>query len=141
MTSVPPRDDDSAGTKKRRYSGVRYLLAGGLAFLVDLGLLALLHEVFGWPTWLAAGTAFVISFVFTYSIQRYFTFGSQEPHGRALLKYSLLVAFNTVATAGIVALIDLTPAGWAMGKIASTAAMTIWNYFAYRYWVFADRSR
>ncbi|MEV4735677.1 MULTISPECIES: GtrA family protein [unclassified Microbacterium] len=141
MSSVPPSDDGSAGTTTRRYSALRYLLAGGLAFLVDLGLLALLREVFGWPTWLAAGTAFVISFAFTYTIQRYFTFGSQVPHGRALLKYALLVAFNTVATAGIVALIDATPLGWAVGKVVATGATTIWNYFAYRYWVFADRSR
>ena len=107
---------------------------------MDLGLLALFHEVFGWPTWLSAGLAFIISFAFTYTIQRWFTFGSQAPHGRALFRYTALVAFNTLATAAIVGLIDLTPAGWVVGKVAATALTTIWNYFAYRYWVFADRS-
>lgn len=140
MTAVPP-SDAGARTHSTRRSAVRYVLAGGLAFLVDLGLLALFHQVLGWPTWLAAGLAFVLSFGFTYSIQRYFTFGSHAPHGRALLKYTALVIFNTLATAVIVSLIDLTPAGWAVGKVAATAATTIWNYFAYRYWVFADRNR
>jgi len=112
-----------------------------LAFLVDLGLLALFHQVLGWPTWLAAGVAFIISFAFTYTLQRYFTFGSEAAHGPALVKYAALVAINTVATAAIVGLIDLTPAGWAIGKVVATAVTTIWNYFAYRYWVFAGRRR
>lgn len=138
MTFVPPGSAGAGTARSTRHSAIRYLFAGGLAFLVDLGLLALFHQVFGWPTWLSAGLAFVISFAFTYSIQRYFTFGSQAPHGRALVKYALLVAFNTVATAGIVALVDMTPAGWAVGKVVATSVTTIWNYFAYRYWVFAS---
>jgi putative flippase GtrA len=137
---------ESAATPRWRRSldglvgntAVRYLLAGGLAFLVDLGLLALFHVVLGWPTWLAAGTAFVVSFAFTYTIQRWFSFSSQAPHGVAILKYTALVAFNTVATAVIVAFIDQIGAGWLVGKIVATAATTVWNYFAYRYWVFAE---
>jgi putative flippase GtrA len=119
-------------------SAIRYLIAGGAAFLVDLGLLALFREVFGWPTWLAAGTAFVLSFAFTYTAQRWFTFGSQAPHGAALVKYTALVVFNTFATSAIVALVDLTSAGWIVGKVIATVATTVWNYFAYRYWVFRD---
>lgn len=119
------------------HSAVRYLVAGGLSFLVDFGLLALFHEVFHWPTGIAAGVAFVASFAFTYTIQRTFSFGAETPHGRALLRYTLLVAANTVATMGIVALIDTTAAGWGVGKVVATIVTTAWNYFAYRYWVFA----
>lgn len=123
------------------HSAVRYLLTGGAAFLVDLGLLALFREVIGWPTWLAAGVAFVLSFAFTYTMQRWFTFGSHAPHGAALVKYTTLVVFNTVATSAIVALVDLTEAGWVTGKVLATIATTAWNYFAYRYWVFRDTAR
>ena len=123
------------------HSAVRDLGAGGLAFLVDFGLLALLHGVLGVATWLAAALAFVISFAFTYTIQRMFSFGSQVPHGPALLKYTLLVAVNTVATAVIVALVDQSPLSWAGGKIIATCVTTVWNYFAYRYWVFAEPRR
>ncbi|MFB7843323.1 GtrA family protein [Microbacterium sp. NPDC056052] len=136
MTSSTRRDTGSGVASSRR-SVLKYLIAGGLGFLVDFGLLALLHQVFGWSTWLAAGVAFAASFLFTYAMQRNFTFGSEAPHGWALLKYSALVAFNLLATAGIVAVVDQTPAGWAVGKVAATAVTTLWNYFAYRYWVFA----
>lgn len=131
------RHDAASRVASHRRSALKYLIAGGLGFLVDFGLLALLHQVLGWPTWLAAGVAFAASFLFTYAMQRNFTFESEAPHGWALLKYSALVAFNLLATAGIVALIDQTPAGWVTGKVAATAVTTLWNYFAYRYWVFA----
>jgi putative flippase GtrA len=120
---------------------VRYLVAGGLAFIVDFTLLWLFHEVFGWATWLAAATAFVISFAFTYTIQRVLGFNSQVPHGPALIKYTLLVVVNTVATSVIVALVDQSPLSWAGGKVIATAVTTVWNYFAYRYWVFAGPRR
>lgn len=120
---------------------VRYLVAGGLAFIVDFSLLWLFHEVFGWATWLAAGTAFVISFAFTYTIQRVLGFSAQVPHGPALIKYTVLVAVNTVATSIIVSLVDQSPLSWAGGKVIATAVTTVWNYFAYRYWVFAGPRR
>lgn len=139
MTSAEP---ELRGPVRRFFdhSAVRYLLTGGTAFLLDLGMLALFRQVFGWPTWLAAGTAFLLSFAFTYTAQRYFAFDSDAPHGTALVKYTILVAFNTVATAGIVAFIDLVGGGWLVGKVAATVATTVWNYFAYRYWVFADKN-
>lgn len=117
---------------------LRYLGAGILAFLVDFGLLALLRGVLEWPTAIAAAVAFLVSFAFTYTIQRTLGFMSRAPHGRALVRYTILVGINTVATAAIVALLDQTAAGWGIGKIVATAVTTIWNYFAYRWWVFAE---
>jgi putative flippase GtrA len=123
------------------HSAVRYLIAGGAAFLVDLGLLALFLNVFGWPLWLATGAAFLLSFFFTYTVQRIFAFTSKAPHGIAMLKYAALVAFNTAASVVIVASVDWTGAGWVVGKVVATVVMTIWNYFAYRYWVFAGEPK
>lgn len=120
------------------HSAARYLFIGGLSFLVDFGILALLHSVFGVPVWLATAIAFLASFAFNYSLQRAFSFSSGASHGRTLAKYVALLAFNTVATVLIVAALDASVLGWGGGKVASTLATTVWNYFAYRYWVFAD---
>lgn len=117
-------------------SAFRYLFAGGTAFVVDAGMLAIFRELLGWQVWLATGVAFVLSFFFTYFIQRIFAFGSDLPHGKALFRYIVLVAFNTLATMGIVSLIALTPLGWFAGKVMATGATTVWNFFIYRAWVF-----
>lgn len=118
------------------HSAVRYVAIGGLSFLIDFGLVALLHEVAGLPVWLAAAAGFLASFVFNYFLQRMFSFGSRTPHGGALVRYSLLVGVNTLITVGIVTLLDLTVVGWAVGKVFATIVTTFGNYFAYRYWVF-----
>lgn len=146
MTSgyLPDSPEPARGTSVLKsffgHSAVRYLLVGGSAFVLDLALLGLFHEILGLPVWLASGLAFVLSFIYTFTMQRAFSFGGSSPHGQALLRYSALVAFNTVATMGIVTLLSTTPLGWAGGKFLATAASTVWNYFAYRYWVFTAKS-
>jgi putative flippase GtrA len=119
------------------HSALRYLVVGGVAFLFDFGLLALLSQVIGWPLWLATSVAFLASFALTYTLQRVVTFGSRAPHGSSLAKYAALVAFNTVASVIIVELASYSMLGWAGGKVLATVATTIWNYFIYRYWVYA----
>ena len=137
----PDTRRDSFLTTFFRNSLIRYLIAGGLSFLVDFGLLALLHEGLRWPTWIATAVAFVVSFAFTYSVQRFFAFGANAPHGPAILKYAALVVFNLVATTIMVSAIDLSAITWAGGKAIATVVTTIWNYFVYKYWVFAGSSR
>ena len=66
-----------------------------------------------------------------------FSFSSRAPHGSALVRYAVLVAFNTVATVLIVAGVNDTVLGGIGGKVIATAVTTVWNYFIYRYWVFA----
>ena len=121
-----------------RNSAVRYLVIGGFSFVIDFGLLFLLHEVADWPIWLATAVAFLASFAFNYSLQKAFSFSSRAHHGRALAKYVALVVINTVATTAIVSLLDRFENGWEIGKILATILTTAWNYFAYRYWVFSD---
>ncbi len=120
-------------------SAVRYLLVGGLAFLIDIGLLAILHEIIGVPLVIATPAAFLTSFGLTYLMQRAITFDGESAWGSSAVKYTLLVIFNTFATTAIVAGIDAIGWPWEIGKVAAVASTTIWNYFAYRYWVFAKR--
>lgn len=116
-------------------SAFRYLAVGASAFAVDVGLLALLHDGLHLTVWLATAIAFLLSFAYTYVMQR-LAFRSRAAHGRALVRYCILVAVNTVATAAMVQAISGTSAGWFGGKVLATAVTTVWNYFAYRYWVF-----
>lgn len=124
-----------------RSSAVRYLVVGGLCFLADLGLLALLHAVIGIPLAIATPVAFLASFAITYSAQRLLAFRSQSTVAPSVIRYSVLVAFNTLATTGIVWATDAFGWSWIVGKVIAVVATTVWNYFAYRYWVFAGAGR
>lgn len=119
------------------HSAFRYLAVGGFCFVVDVGLLWLAHEVIGIPLAIATPLAFLASFAVTYTTQRLIAFASESKVVPSVARYTVLVVFNTLATTGIVWLVDATGAGWLTGKVIAVVATTIWNYFAYRYWVFA----
>lgn len=118
---------------------VRYLTMGGLAFLFDAGVLWLLHDGFGLDLALSTAAAFLLSFAVTYTLQRTFAFGGDSGVAPSIVRYTILVLFNTLATTAIVWLVDALGAPWIVGKIAAVVATTVWNYFIYRYWVFAPR--
>lgn len=124
-----------------RSSAFRYLLVGGLSFLIDFGLLFILFQIAGWPLWLATGTAFLSSFVFNYLLQRAFSFGSNAGHVGTLARYLTLLGFNTIATIGVVSLVEQLGFGWEPGKIIAVILTTLWNFFIFKYWVFAGSQR
>lgn len=117
-------------------SAVRYLVVGGVAFLIDVGLLALLHDIFGVALAIATPVAFLLSFAVTYVLQRTFTFRSSAGIGPSAIKYTALVAFNTLATTGIVSLAPALGLPWIVGKVVAVGSTTVWNYFCYQYWIF-----
>lgn len=142
----PPRDDVPRSFQSRvarvwASSAVRYLVVGLFAYAFDVGLLALLHDVLGVPLTIATPVAFLTSFGVTYLLQRTFAFRSQTSMSASAMKYAILVAFNTLATTGIVSLAPALGLPWIVGKTAAVASTTVWNFFCYRYWIFPDRPR
>ena len=138
---------DPAEAKKPRgllarffgHSAVRYLIVGGLSFAVDFGLLVLLREVFRWDVGIASATAFLSSLVFNFLVQRKFSFDSAHRTHVSMIRYGLLVVTNTLATVFIVQLLTPTILGYMGGKVISTAAMMVWNFFLYQHWVFGKK--
>ena len=119
---------------------LRYLVAGGLAFAFNVLLLNVFREVLGLPTSLSALLAFWASFFFTYSLQRMFAFRSEASVRASLFRYSVLVAFNSVVVAFVVTVChDVLGLGLGSSQLVATA-ITVWNYFAYKHWVYARRS-
>lgn len=119
------------------HSAVRYLVVGGFCFLVDVMLLWIAHELLGVPLPIATPVAFLASFAVTYTMQRIVAFASDSKVVPSVARYTALVVFNTLATTGIVWAVDAMAGGWFIGKVIAVVATTVWNYFAYRYWVFA----
>ena len=124
-----------------RHSTVRYLLVGGCSLLLDLGLLTLSYRVFGLPLGVATAIGFWGSFAFNFTLQKKFAFANVSPTGRSLWRYCVLLVVNSIINIAVVALFDRLGWGFAVGKIAVTAAQTVWNYFVYRYWVFSNTAR
>lgn len=112
---------------------------GGFSFALDFFLLVFLHEYFGVQLWLATPVAFLASLGVNYLLSRFFTFAGTGARGTSFVKYIVLVVFNTIATSLIVAGFESFGGPYTLGKVASTVLMTVWNFFAYKHWVFARK--
>lgn len=119
-----------------RHPVVRFLLVGGVSFALDLGLLAILHEIFDVALWIATPIAFVVSLVFNFLLQRLFTFRANNSGSISALKYIALVIVNIVISDLIVTGFDAVGWTYVIGKTAATILTTAWNYFLYRHWIF-----
>lgn len=114
----------------------KFLLVGGASFAIDLGMLALLHEVGNVDLWIATPIAFLTSLVFNFVVQRNFTFRSNTRAHVSFLKYGALVLFNVMATDVIVNLFAGAGEPYALGKVIATIATTVWNFLLYKHWIF-----
>jgi putative flippase GtrA len=114
-----------------------YLVVGGLTVVVDIGLLALLHESFGVPlgvaTTVAFGTAVVVNFLLNRTAMS--SWGSRGLTQHAL-RYGALVVANYVITLAVVTTAGHVGDRYLVAKVVVVAVSTSWNFLLYRHWVF-----
>lgn len=115
---------------------LKYLLVGGSAFVLDFGLLFILKSGLGAPAWLAAIVAFAVSTVWSFYLQRRYTFGDDLHVGHSAFRYGVLLATNMLITAGIVEGFDRVLDLYLVGKVVSTALTTLWNFPVMKFWVY-----
>jgi putative flippase GtrA len=115
---------------------LRFLVVGGTALFVDVGVLAGLRELADAPVVVATSAAVLASLAWNYTAQRRFTFSSGVALGTGLPRYLALVILNYVVTVGLVQAGAVSGAGYLSGKAAAVAVLTPTNFYAYRSWVF-----
>lgn len=118
---------------------VRYVLTGGTAFVLDFGLLTLMVSGFGWNAGISAAISIVIATIFSYVVQKYFTFGSQGDIAGSAVRYLILFGFNTVFTALFVQAFESFFHMYMLGKIICTAMITLWNFPLMKVWVYKKK--
>lgn len=104
VTPVPPESPDAPRTRGevsdlgRIDRLVRFLLVGGVGFVVSTGLIALLTSR-GVPNFLASLLATETVIILNYSLHELFTFGTRQLTVRRLATYNLAAALGLVITA------------------------------------------
>jgi len=114
-----------------------YLVVGGLTVVVDIGLLALLHESYGVSLGLATTVAFCTAVVVNFLLNRtaMSSWGSRGLMQHAL-RYGSLVLANYVITLAVVTTAGHVGDRYLVAKVAVVAGSTTWNFLLYRHWVF-----
>ena len=131
------RISPSAITEAARF--VRFAVVGGIGFLIDAGLLALLHHGAGLDPYSSRLVSISASAFTTWRLNRSLTFGaSDRSQASEGFRYALVAAatagFNYLVYAGLlIAFPDLPPV---IAVIGATLAAMIFSYAGYSRLVF-----
>jgi putative flippase GtrA len=117
-----------------------YWIGGNVFFFSGYITFTICYGVFHWRWWQAKLLADTIGWTLNYLVQRYwaFTNTSLKTHeAKNRWRYAALSIIDTVldyAIVGSLVWLGLTPY---LGLFVAAGFFTFWNYFWYRYWVFA----
>lgn len=122
----------------------RYCFVGGLAFVVDYGLMVLLEKGTGMHAVVAATISFVVGLAANYILSTFWIFKKSKIDNKLaeFLIFAVIGVIGLLINAGIIwffqdYLSQIITVGWLpkenyfmVGKLLSTVIVFLWNFFA-----------
>lgn len=118
---------------------LRYTFVGGLAFLVDYGLLYGLTEYLHFHYLLSATVSFLAGLFVNYLISRWWVFSKSKfgSKGVEFALFALVGAIGLLLNNLILWMITTYLSVYYMySKLVATVVVYMWNFLARKYWVF-----
>lgn len=124
--------------KKSRKLLIRYIIAGGISFGVELGFLLFIYKGLGLSGELSTAISYWIGFISAFFLQKLLTFKDYEKTmkniSKQLVTYCILVAFNYIFT---IVFIAFTPdSKLIFARIVALLLTTTWNFILYKKVIF-----
>lgn len=115
-------------------SFLKYLVAGGMGFVLDYGTLTLCYKIIGWHYLVAATSGFLVGLVFVYISSNKWVFDTRQMKNRRVLEF-LIFALIGVIGLGLTnlfmwALVDGLGIYPLISKLFTTGVVLMWNYGA-----------
>lgn len=116
----------------------KYLVAGGMGFVLDFGTLWLLYDLFGVYYLLAAGVAFTVGLVFVYLVSNKWVFDERRMQDGQALEFTIFSIIGLVGLSLTVLLmwllVDMGGLNPLIAKLITTGLVLCWNFGA-RKWI------
>ncbi|HVO86370.1 MAG TPA: GtrA family protein [Candidatus Binatia bacterium] len=116
---------------------VRYIVVGGSTFIIDFGLLVVLHQKAGFGIALATSIAYWVAIAYNFFLNRSWTFSVAEKESlhKHLASYLILLGFNYVFTVIFVSILS-RHIYFGAAKALAVIIQTTWTYKVYKDYIF-----
>lgn len=120
-----------------RHSLIRYLAVGGTTFLLDFGILFVLHGLWELNLGASASVAYWVSISYNFILNRYWTFDAHEKESlkRHITGYMMLLVANYLFTVTFVSIVG-AHINYMIAKALAVAIQMIWTYYVYKRYIF-----
>src|SRR3569623_1255397 len=120
-----------------RHHFVRYLLVGGTTFIIDFGILFLLHSKANIGIAIATSISYWVSIVYNFILNRYWTFDAREKESlrRHITSYMTLLVLNYIFAVIFVTVASHT-INYILAKAIAVLVQMIWTYPVYKKVIF-----
>ena len=113
-------------------------VVGGIAFIIDFGVMVALTELVGLDPVFSAAVSFVVSLIFNYVASMRFVFSHRDDLSRSR-EFIIFVVLSAVGL-GINELVmwlgtSAFPFDYRFVKIAATVIVMVWNFLSRRKWL------
>ena len=132
----------------------KFIMVGILNTIVGMGLQFLLFNLFGLDEWVSAIMGYVLGSIFSYFLNKYFTFKNKEKGWKPVVKFALNIAVCYGLAYGIAIPLtkwicvanSFTMFGWTVDKFAGNVSMLVgsclfvaFNYIGQRFFAFKEK--
>lgn len=118
---------------------IKFLGVGGAATLIQYGILIALVEGLQTNAVVASTVGYVISGIFNYTLNYYFTFSSEARHTLAAAKFIIVALIGLALNSSLVYLLaDILEVYYIAAQIVATLVVVIWNYVGHKHWTYSS---
>ena len=130
------------------WEGLRFVITGGVCFLVEFACLVFLRDTVGLDTLIATPIAFLVSVILNYFLCVVWVFGGAKDQGNSAkmgflvtsvmglaLNELLMLMFRGIfgEDAPVFTLFGFTVTMYMVNKVIATGIVMVWNYFTKRH--------
>jgi len=116
---------------------IKFVGVGGVATAIQYGLLIILVELTNANVVMLSAISFVVSAIFNYLMNYYFTFESDAKHGVASAKFTLVATCGLLLNTLIMHLmIEIQQFHYLLSQATATIVVLLWNFFIHKYWTY-----
>lgn len=117
----------------------KYFIVGVSGVIFDMALLILFKEVFNLrPVYAVIVNQFII-LIYIFVLNKYWSFRNKEVPHKQLVRFLMLALFNYFFAVVMMYIFnDLFKFDYRLVRLGSIAIMVSWNFFLYKYWVYAS---